>query len=99
MRFFFYATERQDGQWELHSSLTPQPTAYPNRDAALLAARHNCRKHWELHGTPCGVRLRAADGDWVDDHLEGESGSQASLASRKVERATGKPLRDRRLKP
>ena len=71
MRFYFYATRRPDGQWELRSSLTAQATAYPNRDAALLAARQNCRRHRELHGTACGVRIQAEDGSWVDEYLEG----------------------------
>ena len=96
MRFYFYATERTDGQWELHSSLTSSASAYPNRDAAMLAAKINCRRHWELHGTPCGVRVRAEDGSWTDEHLEGDPRDQQELEPGFQDRAAGKMLSDRR---
>jgi hypothetical protein len=98
MRFYFYATERDDGQWELHSSLTSQPTAYPNREAALLAAKQNCRRHWEVHGTACGVRVRTQDGSWIDEHLEGDLGPHPEVEPAVMDRVVGKLLRDRRRK-
>lgn len=96
MRFYFYASERTDGQWELHSSLTAGPTTYPNRDAALLAAKLGCRRRWEVHGTPCGVRVRAEDGSWTDEHVEGEPGERQKLERSFLDGAGGKKLGDRR---
>jgi len=71
MRFFYYVSPLPDGQWELVSSLEPKPGRYPTREEALAAARQGCRRQWEDHGFPCGVRLRDAEA-WVDDHLVGE---------------------------
>lgn len=65
----------------------------------MLAARQNCRRHWELHGTPCGVRVRAEDGSWVDEHLEGDPGQSPDPGPEFMERATAKLLRDRRRRP
>jgi hypothetical protein len=64
MRFFFYVKEAgASGEWEVRSSLTGTQS-FPSKEAALAAARHLCRKHWEDRSWPCGVRLRGPDGVW-----------------------------------
>lgn len=90
MRFYYYATDVKDGTWTLHSSLESEPLRFPNKDAALAAARANCRKHWESYGTPCGVRIQAEEGSWIDQHVIGEEESSPSSPR------TSKPDRGRR---
>jgi tRNA U54 and U55 pseudouridine synthase Pus10 len=77
MRFYYYATELEDGKWSLHSSLEQKPLVHASKEAALAAARSNCRKHWETHGTPCGIRLKSKAGDWIDELVVGDAGRSA----------------------
>ena len=72
MRFYYYAAPLPDGQWKLHSSLESKPTIHPNREIAVQEARKHCRRHWEQTGTPCGVRVQTAEGQWEDHHVVGD---------------------------
>ena len=73
MRFYYYVASTADPQaWEVHSSLQAAQNGFSTRDAALLAARQSCRRHWEDRVEPCGVRVQDAEGEWVDDLLCGE---------------------------
>jgi hypothetical protein len=71
MRFFYYVSPLPDGQWELVPSLEPKAARLPTREEALAAARQGCRRQWENHGFPCGVRIRETE-TWIEDHLVGD---------------------------
>ena len=66
MRFYYYATPLDDGRWELQSSRQAQPVRYADKAEAMAAAGSNCRKQWEEHGTPFGIRVRDSQGEWMD---------------------------------
>lgn len=72
MRFYYYVTPHPDGQWALHSSLESKPILHRNKEAAILDAKKNCRRHWEETGIPCGVKVQGGEGEWEDHHLVGE---------------------------
>lgn len=71
MRYYYYAVPLPDGQWVLTSSLEQSPTTHPSRELALLFARQQCRRRWEDDGTPCGVRVQVASGNYADDAVFG----------------------------
>lgn len=71
MRFYYYATERHDGLWTVRSSLSTETTEHASREEAIAWSRNACRRHWELEGTPCGVRTRDAEGTWGDEAVFG----------------------------
>ena len=77
MRFYYYATPMADGRWELQSSRKPLPVRYACKAEALAAAGVSCRKQWEEHGTPFGIRVRDSHGEWMDVLLHG--GAEPSL--------------------
>ena len=66
MRFYYYASPLADGRWELQSSRKVQPVRYAGKAQAIAAAAANCRKQWEEHGTPFGIRVRDSVGEWMD---------------------------------
>jgi hypothetical protein len=66
MRFYYYASPLADGRWELQSSRKAEPARYAGRAQAMAAAAANCRKQWEQHGTPFGIRVRDSHGAWMD---------------------------------
>ena len=71
MHSYYYATPMDDGQWELQCSRQPGPERYAGRIEAMAAASEHCRKQWEVHGTPFGIRVRDRNGDWMDVLLHG----------------------------
>ena len=69
---YYYATPMDDGQWELQSSLQLDDTErYAGRIEAMAAASEHCRRQWEVHGTPFGIRVRDHRGEWIDVLLHG----------------------------
>jgi hypothetical protein len=82
MRFYYYATPMADGRWELQSSRQALPVRYADKALAMAAAGANCRKQWEEHGTPFGIKMRDSQGAWMDVLLHGgpEPISGSSLA-------------------
>lgn len=76
MRFYFYALPGHNGKWELLSSLESERMIFKNKERALLAAKSLCRKHWEANATPCGVRVRVGEFEWVDVELVGPASDQ-----------------------
>ena len=74
MRFYYYATPMADGRWELQSSRQALPVRYAGKQEAMAAAGANCRKQWEEHGTPFGIRVRDSQGEWMDVLLHGGTG-------------------------
>jgi hypothetical protein len=68
---FYYASPLADGQWELHTSPQSAPERYSGRIEAMAAAGEHCRRQWEVHGTPFGIRVRDREGQWVDVLLHG----------------------------
>ena len=71
MRFYYYAIPGSGETWEIHSSLEDSHSVHETKELALLAAKSKCRRHWEEHGTPCGVRVRIDAGQWEDHELFG----------------------------
>jgi hypothetical protein len=72
MDSYYYATPMDDGQWELQSSRqTDGPERYAGRIEAMAAASEHCRRQWEVHGTPFGIRVRDRRGEWIDVLLHG----------------------------
>jgi hypothetical protein len=67
MRFYYYAVPLPDGQWQLTSSLEASPSTHASREKAVLHARQQCRRRWEDEGTPCGVRVQVAEGQYSDE--------------------------------
>jgi|SRR4249919_2396919 len=74
MRFYYYLTPLADGRWELQSSRKVQPVRYAGKAQAMSAAAVNCRKQWEEHGTPFGIRVRDSLGEWMDVLLHDGTG-------------------------
>lgn len=72
MRYYVYAAPLPDGQWQLRSSFAIKDLLHPNEDAALIAARLNCRRIWEETGNPCGVRVQRSLDQWEDHFLVGD---------------------------
>lgn len=81
MRFYYYAIPGSGESWEIHSSLEGVHTTHDSKDLALLAARSKCRRHWEDHGAPCGVRIRIDVGHWEDVELFGPEGKVPQFRS------------------
>ena len=79
MRFYYYASPLADGRWELQSSRKVEPVRYAGKAQAMAAAAANCRKQWEEHGTPFGIRIRDSLGEWMDVLLH--DGTEPSLGA------------------
>ena len=66
MSFNIYAQPLPDGRWGLLSSHQAALASYPDKAAALSAARGQCLREWEETGNAYGIRVRDLDGAWSD---------------------------------
>jgi hypothetical protein len=61
----------QEGAWAVR--LGPGASElYPDRIAAMAAARRTCRYKWEYEGQPCRLRACGRDGRWTAHERYGE---------------------------
>lgn len=60
-------------RWAVGVSPNSAGLRYPDRNAAVAAARRACRHKWEIEGQRCVVRVLGESGEWEDAELFGSA--------------------------